>query len=692
MTTAASAGRMDPPGEGRTGIEDDMAQGKTVEYIDQGRFVCTLCLEDKGGRLHLLTPQNREANLSVKRVLLVSSQVLLDPSRPREELLSSLRQAEERRDAMAREVRVHELWELINDERESFGYADLAELSFGEGVGDDHVSAVVRALFEDKTHFKLKDGRFQPNPPERIEEILRQREEEARRERFLSEGSDWLRRRLEGESEEQPDCAGGVVRLLSDLALHGSDFPDYKSARELLSRAGYSDPRVARRLLVRLGVWEENEDLDLLRLRVRTGFDEEVTAASEALQEARFEADALEDLRHLEAVTIDGAATRDFDDALSLERREDGYEVGVHIADVAGLVPRDSAVDREALQRGASLYLPRRQVPMIPPVLSQDALSLREGCDRPALSLLCRMNKQGEVLAFRFAPSLIRVKRRLTYEEVNRGYSGDPLLRDLHRLAVAFQQTRVEMGALVLSTPEVVICVDDLGGVSLRRVPQDTPARMLVAEFMILYNWLCARFCRDRDIPILYRGQDDPTERLNPQGMDPLFYVFMQRRKLQPMMIETDPAPHSGLGLDAYTNATSPIRRYLDLVAQRQMRSALRGEPVPYDEEALEQIRLTVQASLKDLATVRRNRTRYWILKHLRDNHAGGPLEAMVLWSTRSRHRILLTESLLFADLKRKNGHDLVPGARIQVTVEKSDPWEDELNLSLAEGGLQTAG
>jgi exoribonuclease-2 len=669
-----------------------MTQGKTVEYIDQGRFVCTLCLEDKSGRLHLLTPQNREVNLSVKRVLLISDQPLVDPSRPREELLTALRRAEERREALAGEVRVRELWELIHDENESFGYAYLAELTFGEGVGDDHVSAVVRALFDDKLHFKLKDGRFQPNPPERIEEIVRQREEEARRERFQSEGSDWLRRRLEGETPDRPDCAEEVVRLLSDLALYGNDFPDYKHARELLSRAGYSDPRVARRLLVRLGVWEEDEDLDLLRLRVRTGFDEEVLDASQDLKEPTFEPGLREDFRHLEAVTIDGPATRDFDDALSLERRDDGFEVGIHIADVAGLVPRDSAVDREALQRGASLYLPRRQVPMIPPALSQDVLSLREGRDRPGLSLLCRMNEQGEVLESRFAPSLIRVKRQLTYDEVNRGYAEDPLLREMHRLATAFQQARIEKGALVLSTPEIVISVDREGNVDTRQVEQDTPARMLVAEFMILYNWLAARFCRDRRIPVLYRGQDDPAERLNAREMDPLFYVFMQRRKLQPMMVDTAPAPHSGLGLDAYTNATSPIRRYLDLVAQRQIRSALLNEPVPYDEEGLEQIRIAVQASLKDLAAVRRNRTRYWILKYLRDN-AEGPLEALVLWSTRSRHRILLTETLLFADLKRKNGRDLEPGARIRVAVEKSDPWEDVLNLTLVvEGAAEGTG
>jgi len=668
-----------------------MTQGKTVEYIDQGRFICSLCLEDRGGRLHLLTTTHREVNVSGKRVLLVSRQPLIDPSRPREELVARLRQAEETRDRLRDDVRVRELWELIHDENESFDYAYLAELAFGDGVGDDHISALVRALFEDKLHFKLKDGRFQPNTAQRIEEIIRQREEETRREQVLSQGSEWLRRRLNQEPAGDLSCADEVVRLLSNLALHGSDSTDYKHARELLSRAGYSDPRVARELLVRLGVWEADQDLDLLRLRVRTEFNESLLAASSALTCEIAPSASREDLRHLETFTVDGPSTRDFDDALSLEMREGSLHVGIHIADVAGLVPPDSQVDLEACLRGASLYLPRRQIPMIPPDLSQDTLSLRRDCDRPAISLLCRMSPDGEVLEHRFTLSLIRVHRQLTYDDVNTRYTEDPVLREMHRLATAFQQRRIEGGALVLSTPEISIRVNDEGRVSLRQIEQDTPARMLVAEFMILYNWLTARFCRDRGIPSLYRGQDEPTERLNTEEMDRLFFVFMQRRKFQPMIIDLEPCPHAGLGLEAYTNVTSPIRRYLDLVMQRQVRRALLQKAPVYDEEGLEKVRMTVEASLKDLNLVRRNRTRYWLQRYLQQNR-DRQQEALVLWSTRSKHRLLLTDLLMFAELKRKNGHDLEPGQRIVVAVEKSDPWEDVLNLSLVSNGGQESG
>ena len=663
-----------------------MNQGKTVEYIDQGRFICALCLEDRAGKLHVLTPSNREANLSPKRVLLISNTPLIDPAQPRDEVLTRLRQAEEHRNRLKDEVHVRDLWELIHDENEAFDYDYLAELSFGEVVDDDHISALVRALFEDKLHFKLKDGRFQPNPQQRIEEILRQREEERRRERVLSEGSEWLRRALEGERPPMPGCVQEVIRLVSDLALYGDDAPEYKQARELLSRTGYSDARSARHILVSLGIWGEDQDLDLLSLQIRTSFSDALIEHAEQLKAIPPDIDFREDLRHLEPITIDGPATRDFDDALSLEEKDGALELGVHIADVAGTIGPESPLDLEARQRGASLYLPRQHIPMLPPSLSQDTLSLKQDFDRPAISLLCRLDPEGAVLSYRFVPSLIRVKHQFTYDEVNeRLETGARFLR-MRRLAMALQQKRIEQGALVLSVPEVSIRVDDDGTVSLRMLEQDTPARMLVAEFMILYNALAARFCRDQGIPILYRGQGEPSDRLSARDLDPLFYVFMQRRKLQPMMIDTDPSPHAGLGLDAYTNISSPIRRYLDLAVQRQIRNALLGKPLLYDAEAMDKIRMTVQASLKDLATVRRNRTRYWIQKYLQQTR-GLRMDALVLWSTRSKHRLLLTDVLLVTEMRRKNGRDFSPGQRIRVVVEKSDPWEDVLSLVPVENG-----
>ena len=659
-----------------------MNEGKIVEYIDQGRFICTLCLQDKGNRLHLLTPFNRELNLSPKRALLISN-ASMDTQGPREGLLSRLKQTEAVRSRLKGEVQVKELWELVREEEQSFDYEYLAQLCFGEMVTDDHISALVRALFEDRLYFKMKDDRFLPNSEEMVDQIIKQREEEARREEKLREGSAWLIEILQNRVVQDPSCKEEIIDLLVELALYGNEAPNFKYAKELLLRTGISGVQRARKLLVKLGVWEEDENLDLHRLDIRTSFSKEVLDLSDELVRVAFKDSNREDLRHLDTFTIDGPLTRDFDDALSVEIRSDSISLGIHISDVAHVISPDSLLDGEASQRGSSLYLPRRHIPMIPQNLSQDALSLREGCDRPAISLISRLDKSGNLLDYRFALSLVNVKRQLTYDQVNEIYMKETPLEEAHQLSEFMRQKRIDQGSLILSLPEVYVRIYPDSSLSLELVEQNTPSRMMVAEFMIFHNWLAARFCRDNKIPVLYRGQGEPSKKLSINEAGYLYFAFKQRRKLNPLMIDTEPRCHTGLGLDVYTNASSPIRRYLDLVVQRQIRGYLiDGSPI-YDKEELENIRITVGPVLRDLERMKRNRIRYWIQKYLRQ-HIGENFSALVLDVLRGRCRILLTDFLLVTEMKRDNGQDFFEGQQITVTVKKSDPWNDLLSLEYA--------
>ncbi len=157
-----------------------MNQGRIIEYIDQGSFICTLCLQDKGNRLHLLTPLNREVSLASKRALIISDGYM-NTLGPREELLNILRRAEDRRNHLQEQVKTKELWELTRDEKGSFDSKYLAHLSFGEEITDDHISALVRALFEDKLYFKMKEGRFYPNSEIRVDQLIKQKEEDAQK-------------------------------------------------------------------------------------------------------------------------------------------------------------------------------------------------------------------------------------------------------------------------------------------------------------------------------------------------------------------------------------------------------------------------------------------------------------------------------------------------------------------------------
>ena len=660
-----------------------MNQGKIVEYIDQGNFVSALCIEDDGQRLHLLTLTNREVNLSSKRAVFISKGSV-NTRKSRAELLSWLKQAEERRARLEEKIQVKELWDLVREEETGFDFEYLAQLCFGENVTDDHVSALVRALFKDKVHFKMKDGRFLPNPEAKVEQVLTQMEEEARKEEMLLQGGAWLKRVHANQNAQDPPHKEDILKTLVELALYGQDAPGFKFTKALLGRAGLSDIGDARKLLVKLGIWEENENLDLLRLGISAAFTEDVIHESEHVSKVEVGSAGREDLRHLPVFTIDGPLPRDFDDAISMEIEGDVIHLGIHIADVASVVPPDSLLDKEAAQRGSSLYLPSLQIPMLPTTLSQDALSLREGYDRLAISLLARLNKGGDLIDLRFLPSLIRVQRQLTYDQANELYLQEELLGELHRLTQVLRQKRVEQGALLLSLPEIVIEVDDNSSISIEMLDQDTPSRMIVAELMIFYNWMTAQFCRDNGIPAVYRGQGEPGERLSIGDAGYHYYVFKQRRKLTPLVIDTEARPHAGLGVDAYTTASSPIRRYFDLLVQRQIRNFLFNEALDYDQEALENKRMALEPVLKDLEKVKRNRIRYWIQKYLHQ-HTGEKLRALVLDTLSNRYRLLLTEFLMVVEMKRQSGQLFSEGQAITVRVKKSDPWNDVLLVEAVE-------
>ncbi len=656
-----------------------MTQGKIVEYIDQGRFVCTICLQDKGTRLHLLTPMNRELNLSPKRAVLVSEPTV-DVSQPREDLILKLNQVEETRLHLKAQVDVEGLWELVRDEDDAFDDTYLGQLVFGESITGNHCSAIVRALFENHLYFKMKNGRFLPNSKEKVEQIIAQEAEEAQKAERLKQWSQWLKGVHRGDMAETPPFRSEIVQLLVQLALYGREAPEFKYGKELLAEADISDIGKARDLLIRLGAWEEDENLDLLRSGVPVAFSQAQLTASAALTDRDIEREGREDLRDIACLTIDGPLTQDFDDAISLDVEGRELRLGVHIADVATAVSAESILDRAAAERASSQYLPRRQIPMLPSNASKEVLSLREGVDRNAVSMLARFDISGELIDYRFIPSIIRVRRQLIYEDVNKTLEQDAVLSEMHRFSQRLRQKRMDQGALSLSLPELDVRFENNGSFSLELVEQETPSRTIVAELMILYNWLAARFCQEHQLPILFRTQSGPSEKLPLDEKGYLYYVFQQRRKLSPLHIQTDPGPHAGLGVDVYCHATSPIRRYQDLVNQRQIHHFLFHGERYYGEKQLEAIRMLAEPVLKKLGLIKRNRLRYWVLKYL-SRHRGRPLQAMVLDELKTKYRLVLTDYLMIVEMKRTEGVILSQGQYIVVKVKQADPWDDTLAL-----------
>jgi exoribonuclease-2 len=662
-----------------------MEPGSIVEFFEEKRILCGVVLELKGERLRVLAQNSREFTLPPKRLLHAGPALALDRM-SRQELLKRLEETARDREALKGAINLQELWELLAQENHPTTVAELAELWFGRASADA-VAAAGRSLREDRFLFKHKDDQVIPNPPELVAQLQEQHERELARRQEIEEIGAWLQAVWEGrELTAQPPWRERLVALLRQMAVFGAEAPDYAQAKAYLDKARFGSGDASFRLLMRLGVFQEDEDLDLHRLEVSQEFSAETLAQTRQLARpapADPYAARRRDLTGLELITIDGERTRDFDDALSLEPSPEGWRLGIHISDVSALVLADTPLDREALVRATSIYLPERRLPMLPEEISEDLLSLLAHQERRALSFMVTLSPEAEVLDWDIVPSLIKVGRRLTYHEVDGLLGQDQTLAALLQLTGRLKEARLARGGYELKLPEVWVIFTPQGDLQVSVEDQETPSRQLVAEAMVLANSLAARFLAEHTIPAVYRSQPEPREPIRTEGHKSLLELWQDRRRLSRVVMDLEPLPHWGLGLDCYTLATSPIRRYLDLLIHRQILAALSQAPPPYRREDLERILPVMESAMRRSGQLKARRLRYWLLKYLAA-WVGRKKEALVLEALPHRYRLMFPDILLELFLQAPPGKKLSPGDTILVRLDKVLPREDQIKVSLA--------
>jgi len=660
-----------------------MECGNIVEYIDRQKILCAVILEIKNKRLRLLTENNREVKLSASR-LLHRDHVRLDLSQGRDRMVDALKQVADKRRALIRQVDVHDLWDVLNTEQVWIDLETMTEFCFPENPSGDHESAVIRALFDDRLYFKFNPDRFFPHSAEQVERLQAQQREQARRDRIVERGSQWLKQVL---ADKEP--AAGIdaaeikeyVRLLKSYYLFGKESREHVLTRTLLARAGLDATVDLFPVLVRLKVFEEDENIELLRCEIPVQFPAPVLQSARRLVAAGVADrpdDGRVDLTQLPLMTIDGQATLDFDDALSIESLPDGgYRLGIHIADVGHFVRKGDEIDEQARERGSSIYMPDQKIPMLPPDLAEGLCSLKAGQVRPAISTLVKLSPSLEIIDHEIVASWVSVKDQLIYYDVNLVVDQNPQLAVLHKIAEKFRRQRFDAGAVQISVPEINVWLTADRTINVNKVSRESPARMLVAELMILANWLMAKFLVDKAIPAVFRTQPEPRERLYQNDEGSLFQNWMQRRLLSRFVLDNRPGKHSGLGVEAYVTATSPIRKYFDLVTQRQIRAAL-GLEQPYSMEDIDQIIQSLEQPMGNVARVQYSRHRYWLLKYL-EGRVGAKEEAIVLGKRRNGYQILLTGYMIECDLPSTAGLTLKPEDLIQVTIQKVSARNDQI-------------
>lgn len=662
-----------------------MKAGTIVSYFDKDRITSAICLECKETRLHLLTAQNREINLGVSRVI-HSTPTALKADSSRENLLKTLKTLLEEAETLKAGINTEELWNLVQGEADRLDVPYLAALIFGSSPTSAQTAATLRALYDDKIHFKFNQGSFIIHTAGQVQQIEMKLQREAERERDLGEGSDWLRKKWAGIPVDEPARKSHYVELLRGIAVFGDEYPEAQKASELLKRAQLNQPDAALKLLIKMGEMEENENILLERHGIPAAWTQEALQESEHIRQSFNEelppAHPLrQDLQNLAVFSIDSETTRDVDDAVSLELSDAGSRVGIHIADVAEFILPGTQLDKEAAERTASLYLPEGKIPMLPTPLSEDILSLTEGKSRLAVSIVIQFDRSLDLTGFTVLPSVIRVSRRYTYVEANGLISDSSDLSYLYELARHLREKRISVGALLLPIPELNITVSEDGAIQICKRERELPSEILISELMILTNWLCAEFLRQQAVPLVYRNQPPPRDTIPGAGKDNLVLNLRQRRLLNRVTLSTTAGSHSSLGLQPYSTFTSPIRKYADLVAQRQLKAALSGDQKPHSEEELKQIIADLEINGAKINLVQEQRNRCWLTKYL-EGKIGDTLNALVINQAFNRCDLFLTDYLVETSIPCSPSSVLTPGTALRVRLDRVDVFTGTIRVS----------
>ncbi|HSQ27309.1 MAG TPA: RNB domain-containing ribonuclease [Anaerolineales bacterium] len=560
-------------------------------------------------------------------------------------------------------------WQILNDDTQNqVSLAELADIIYGSYSPASAWSA-----------WKLvEEGLFFTGSTEAIsacslEAIQKERANRLQRETEAQAWNAFIKRIELGQII--PDQDANFLREVEDLA-----FGRRSNSRVLRAIGRTERPENAHALLLSSGFWGPDTNPYPTRYNLPTNLPE--LAIPELADEPRL------DLTHLEAYAIDDALNQDPDDAISLVSIQKDTlgnfvkgQVWVHIADAACLVHPDSPLDLEARSRGATLYLPERTVTMLPhSAIRQLGLGLQE--PSPALSFQIEINRLGEITCNEIRPTWVKVKR-VSYEQAETLLEQEPI-NGLHSISQVYKARREMNGALFIDLPEVNIHVMN-GEVEIRPLNR-LESRAVVREAMLMAGEAAAQFALREGLPFPYATQKGPdsnnhnTHHLKSSNSpSDLAGFFELRSKLRRSQVSSQPAPHAGVGLSAYSRATSPLRRYLDLTVHQQLRAFLSGRPPLNEQEMLARVGMS-EAVTSSVNAVENLSRRHWTLVYLQQ-HPEWQGEAILVEKTGLRGRVILPE-LAFDSLIHLR-EDIPLNTSLQVEIKHINLAELEATLKI---------
>ena len=647
-------------------------EGQIIEFLDADQLKPGYVRKQERDRLQIIDPRGRHLSVNGDRVAIVHC-ATSESEFPKvaKGILGKVH-------ARQAEVDIALLWESIGNSVREFESPELAELFFSEST-PEATSAVFHALSEDNLFFKRNGLRFVPRTADQVTteqtRRTRQREREEVRDHLTLAVKRLVHERVEIASDLEP-----VVDRIQSWMRHKTG-DEIQGILESLTGVAHARD-AAYDILVRSGRISNDDDRFLIMAGIEESFSSGHLNAAAGLVPPALSGRV--DFRNLPAISIDDDDTVEIDDALTIYQDGSQYVVGIHIADASAFVTRGDALDAEALRRASTIYLPTKAVRMLPERLSTDLASLNKGVDRPVFTIEVRFDADFNRLEHRLVLGSIQVRERLTYEEADeRIRGGDFGLTALHRIALRLRAERETHGAVNFRRPELKIRV--LRGKQKEeiRITSNDPnsaSRIVVSEMMVLLNRLAADFAATNNLPVIFRTQEarDPLP-LETSPIPEALAFDKLRRTFKRSRLSLTPGLHSGLGLSAYTQVSSPIRRYSDLVTQRQFTALLEGRPIPHTREELLHVLAVAEGAELEIRSLEDRSTSYWLLTFLARERMGVVLNAVIL----DRKGTVEVEGYYLRGKLPDPGTE-EPGSIVQVTVDGIDPIRAEIRFRRA--------
>ncbi|MBF0349610.1 MAG: RNB domain-containing ribonuclease [SAR324 cluster bacterium] len=541
---------------------------------------------------------------------------------------------------------IHEL--LVPDQE--YTLEELAE-NFLDSPQPVPRLALLIALLEDNLWFKrTRHQTFIPRTSAELELI----ETQTRQARKLAAKSiqiqKWIMQLDQQQSlsvDDDPDLREWLQQLRSVL-IQAKESPHWKEISTLMNwnTLERDDECKIRKWLLQSGMPVSWCRLLLEKSQIRDHVSqnvlEEATSIAEILHEKSPSSNA-------ECLTIDSEKTRDYDDAFSvLSWNDQQLTIVVYITDVADRIAPESLVFEDARKKISTVYTLRQIFPMLPEILSNQALSLVAHKNRPAIAFTFEISATGTYQINAIRSETIQVSRNLSYNQA------DEYVRQetdywprLFTACQALMKRRIENGALELERREVEMDISNPDQIKIIPLDRNSPSNLIIQELAILVNHETARYLSEKKYPAIFRTQPPYEIVKQPQPGESL---EMRHIQIDPARLTTVPGRHSGLGCDVYTQVTSPIRRFTDLIVQHQLKQSLANGPSLFDEEKLMVWAQQAELQQKTYAQIEREITAHWKIRYL-SQHIGEPFKATILRHKHHATNIELKELLFVLSL-----------------------------------------